>query len=292
MNHSFSSHLLENPQALIQRIESRLGGDAVRASWRETESGDGIRGSAVLFMLTRLPVEFSQKSELCLLLNKRSRHVLQPGDLCCPGGGLQTTDKFLSLLMNLPFSPLHQWGRWTRWRARDPRLARRIAVLMTTGLREAWEEMRLNPLAVSFLGPLAVQQLVVFERRIYPLVAWVPVYPRLKPNWEVERILHVPLRQLLDPKNYGCYRLTFKAGEESAPRRGDYPCFIHRGRQGTDILWGATFRITMDFLERVFGFRMPAMEELPVVKGRRGTTYLNGSVWSTGKHHEKAHSAK
>lgn len=226
------------------------------------------------------------------MLNKRSRHVLQPGDLCCPGGGLQNADRVISPLMYLPYSPLYKWSKWPDWRARHPRLARQVAVLMTTGLREAWEEMRLNPLAVSFLGLLAVQQLVIFERRIYPLAAWLPAYRELKPNREVERILYVPLRQLLDPRNYGRYRLTFKTGEESSQRREDFPCYIHRGRQGTDVLWGATFRITMDFLNRVFEFRMPEMEELPVVRGRRGTTYLNGSLWSAGNSVEKSHAKK
>ena len=48
----------------------------------------------------------------------------------------------------------------------------------------------------------------------------------------------------------------------------------------------------MDFLNRVFEFRMPEMEELPVVRGRRGTTYLNGSLWSSGNSVEKSHAEK
>jgi 8-oxo-dGTP pyrophosphatase MutT (NUDIX family) len=280
MDPALETQLLHNPSTLIHRIASRLGDNGVDENWRSEENNSHIKGSAVVFLLSQLRRRDSEKPELHLVLNKRSKHVLQPGDLCCPGGGLATSDHVMAPFMKLPFSPLSKWTGWRQWRARDPRTADRVALLLTTGLREAWEEMHLNPFSVAFLGPLPVQHLVLFERSIYPLVAWVPDYPRLTPNREVERIVHIPLRRLLKPQNYCCYRLAFKDDDGVAHRRRDFPCYVHHGRHGTDILWGATFRITMDFLKIVFGFRMPEMKTLPVIEGRRRMSYLNGSSWN------------
>jgi hypothetical protein len=113
----------------------------------------------------------------------------------------------------------------------------------------------------------------------------MPAYPHLRPNREVARIVNVPLRCLLDPGNYGRYRLSFKSGQAAVYHRNEFLCFIHHGRQGTEILWGATFRIAMDFLKIAFGFSPPAMDALPVVWGRRDATYLNGSVWESETGH-------
>ena len=279
MDQSNQSSMLTDPRKLIGQIESRLNNNGITASWLGADGHDGIRGSAVLFLLTQKQAAPSRAPEPCLLLNKRSQQVLQPGDLCCPGGGVAASDKVLWRLMHLPFLPLRKWPQWPRWRIEHREIARRLALLLTTGLREAWEEMRLNPLKVVLLGPLPVQQLILFERRIFPLAAWVQPQQRLKPNWEVERIVHVPLRRMLDPGNYGRYRLTFNSGQGKIPRKNDFPCFVHQGGQGNEILWGATFRIAMDFLKLVFGFSLPDMETVPVIRGNRGKTYLNGSLW-------------
>lgn len=271
--------IVNSPDEMIRRIALRLRATDIANNWTGARDNGGGRGSAVLFVLTRHKSDRSGRTETCLLLNKRSRRVLQPGDLCCPGGGVATTDKALATIMRLPFSPLYKWSHWQRWRAEHPETARDLAVLLTTGLREAWEEMRLNPLKVSFIGPLPVQRLIMFKRQIFPLAVWVPSYPHLRLNWEVERLIHIPLRRLLDPGNFGCYRLTFKSKGDDVRRQNEFPCFIHQGRQGTEILWGATFRITIDFLKRVFGFNLPNMSSLPVVQGKRGKTYFNGSLW-------------
>jgi 8-oxo-dGTP pyrophosphatase MutT (NUDIX family) len=271
--------ILNNPRDLIRNIASRLNGHLIAANWLEADGSGGGKGSAVLFLLTQQRTGLSGAPEPCLLLNKRSQRVLQPGDLCCPGGGVATTDKILWRLMHLPFSPLYQWSQWPRWRVEHPEIAQHLALLLTTALREAWEEMRLNPLKVTFMGLLPVQQLILFKRQIFPLAAWVPSFQRLKPNWEVERLIYIPLRRLMDPGNFGRYRLTFKNSQSGDQRQNDFPCFIHQGKQGTEILWGATFRIAADFLKLVFGFSLPDLDTLPVVRGKRGKTYLNGSLW-------------
>ena len=57
----------------------------------------------------------------------------------------------------------------------------------------------------------------------------------------------------------------------------DYPCFVHEHPDGHEVLWGATFRITMVFLEIVFGFKPPVMESLPIVHGSLDENYLTGN---------------
>jgi 8-oxo-dGTP pyrophosphatase MutT (NUDIX family) len=228
--------------------------------------------------LSRHRFEGQGDLEPCLVLNKRSQRVLQPGDLCCPGGGVEPRDWLLSQVLRWPFSPLFRWPPWRHWKEQDPQLARGLSLMLGTGLREAWEEMRLNPLRVKFLGPLQVQRLIMFQRSIFPLVCWVPTIDGLQPNWEVERIVLIPLRHLTQTHRYGRYRLRFVADGVETQRKEDFPCFIHQGRNGKEVLWGATFRITMDFLERVYGFQPPDLDTAQVVSGRLGPTYVNGSI--------------
>jgi hypothetical protein len=280
MKQTYRHFLLKNPRKLIGHIESRLDVKGTAANWIRA-ADDDIKASAVLFLLTLYRTDYRREPEICLLLNKRSHRVVQPGDLCCPGGGMVLWDKLFSGLIPLPVSPLRQWPHWLRWRLKHPQTAHRMMLVLMTGLREAWEEMRLNPLKVLFLGPLPIQQLTLFRRRIYPLAAWVPFYPRLRPNREVARIVNVPLRCLLDPANYGCYRLSIQSGPTAIHRREDFPCFIHQDALGQEILWGATFRIAMDFLKIAFDFAPPDVEGLRVVWGRRDEAYLNGSIWDS-----------
>lgn len=270
------------PRALIQTVGLRLSENGVADSWDTGREVDGVKGSAVLFLLTTCRDSIDGPDEPCLLLNKRSREVLQPGDLCCPGGGVEKKDKLLSHLLQWPSSPLQKWDQWRQWKTAYPQKTAKLSLLLATALREGWEEMRLNPLSVSFLGPLPVQRLVMFKRHIYPLVGWTAPRQHLKPNWEVERIVHVPLSQLVNPANYARYRLSFFNRGVETRRKEDFPCFVHRGRGGEEILWGATFRIVMDFLKLIYGFDFPDLSNSPIIERRLGEAYLNGSLAQTG----------
>ena len=277
MEHSASPHIQTDKKGLMQTIRHRLDGEALTDSWGDPMVRGKIKGSAVLFLLTLRKSGPNGSYEPCLLLNKRSAKVLQPGDLCCPGGGVAPLDRVLSAALHLPLSPLGKWPAWRKWKRSDRQKANGLALLLATALREAWEEMRLNPLKVSFLGPLQVQRLIMFNRRIFPLAGWVPRDQNLVPNWEVARIVHIPLRRFFETRRYARYRLTFNTAEGQAQRKEDFPCFIHNGCEGDEILWGATFRITVDFLQRVFGFIMPDLGTAPIITRRLGSTYFNGS---------------
>lgn len=211
-----------------------------------------------------------------LILNKRSERVKQPGDLCFPGGRVApVVDRWLARVLVLPGFPLRRWPCWASWRQTRRRAATRLALLLAASLRESFEEMRLNPLSVAFLGPLPGQHLVMFRRIIYPMVGWVPRQKRLKPNWEVDRVVRIPLESLLEPGNYACYRVRFAGARDHSEQ--DFPSYVHRSETGIDILWGATYRIVTGFVERVFQFRPPPLQTRPLHHGTLQQRYLHGS---------------
>jgi hypothetical protein len=110
------------------------------------------------------------------------------------------------------------------------------------------------------------------------LAAWVPFQKWFRPNWEVERILSIPLRHLLDPKQYVRYRLTMPLSRSTgdAAQTREHPAFRFTAAHGTELLWGVTYRIIMSFLKCAFGFAAPAAEDLPLVQGSLGESYLTG----------------
>jgi 8-oxo-dGTP pyrophosphatase MutT (NUDIX family) len=262
--------LLERPDLLIARIAERLGDP----SPGETETGMGadLHPSVVLLVLGRGP------DGPGLVLNKRSRMVPQPGDLCCPGGGMMPrTDAALSRLLFLPGSPLRRWPGWERLRERRPAAARNLARMAAAGLREAFEEMRLNPLRVSLLGPLPPERLRMFRRVIHPLAVWTDGRLRLAPNREVERIVRIPLRHLLDPAHYARFRVSIARNGDAAPEVREFPCVRFADAAGEEILWGATFRIVSAFLREIFEFAPPPPEALPRIDGRLNRDYMTGN---------------
>jgi hypothetical protein len=235
--------------------------------------------SAVLFLIGMCRQANDLADTPCLILNKRSLKVKQPGDLCCPGGSISPRDALLAKLLYLPGSPLTRWPYWRTWQRYRRREAQTLAFLLAACLREGLEEMRLNPLGLTFLGPLPSQRLIMFQRVIYPMVCRIGRQKRFIPNWEVEKIVNIPFKDLLNPSLYGRYHVRIETSREQEihPDVKDFPCFIHHSGDGDEVLWGATFRITMVFLDIVFGFKPPDMESLPIVYRSLDKTYLTGN---------------
>ncbi len=279
MNIHTMQGLLQDSPRLIRHLQETLTRHmGHNVSDRLTQPAEG-KSSAVLLTLTCHRITPRKVPEVCLILNKRSPTVRQPGDLCYPGGGPAKQDRLWAGLLRLPHSPLTKWPAWPAWRLGHKDRVREISMLLATGMREAWEEMRLNPLQVSFLGSLPVQRLVMFDRLIHPMVGWLVPRQRFKTNWEVARIVYIPLRQLLTPQQYGRYRIKIAADDGQTLHSRDFPCFVHRDARGEEVLWGATYRITQDLLRIGFGFNAPAMDRLAVIKGRLDQAYLDGSRW-------------
>ncbi len=272
--------ILNDVEALPKRVEHRLREHAGQAPVFTDDILYSPRASAVLFLLgRRCPRDSGDDAGPCLILNKRSAKVSQPGDLCCPGGSIfPRLDVILARLLRLRGSPLVRWADWPEWRKRRPQEAFLLALLLATGLRESFEEMRLIPFGIRFLGFLPPALLVMFRRVIYPMVCWVSGQERFFPNWEVEKVVAVPLGNLLKPENYARCLMTMADSNDgrSAREIKEFPCFLHSRNGRIERLWGATFRITMSFLELVFGFTPPASHTLQTVAGTLGHRYLAG----------------
>lgn len=259
---------------------SRALYDSSRQALVDVQPGiDYRQASVVLFLVGDCPAEKGRRVEPCLILNKRSARVRQAGDLCCPGGGISPAlDRPAASILKLPGLPLSRWPYWRRLKQVDRN--GRLPLLMATAFREGLEEMRLIPLALEFLGLLPPQDLVLFSRRIFPLVCRVSWQRRFFPNWEVEKVVPIPLRHLLDANRYARYELAIDIKRPDGPplEKKRLPCFIHRYREGgREIFWGATLRIALQFLKIVYGFTPPQLESLPAVSGRLTHTYLTGT---------------
>ena len=112
-------------------------------------------------------------------------------------------------------------------------------------LREAHEEIGLDPGEVEVLGQLAPLATVSSGSRIMPFVGALARRPHLSPNpAEVARIFDVSLAELVSD---GIYR------EErwDLPGQGDRP--MHFFELEDETIWGATARILMELLELVVG---------------------------------------
>lgn len=284
---SVSKDLMADPAALRSRILEALYLDCDDSSIFQAENGAGAASSSVMLLLGEQPAGTGSPAsaghrgvEIALILNKRSRRVRQAGDLCCPGGAVEPQlDPYLAKLLLLPGSPLARWPHWSQYQNRECReSARLLALLLATGLRESWEEMRLNPLSIALLGTLPPQRLLLFRRIIHPMVGWVKWRQRFVPSWEVEKIVRIPLRTLLDPAHYACYRLHVPPRLEQRfnHHTQDMPCFLYQDGRQTEMLWGATYKIVMSFLARVFGFTPPEPGALPLVPGILDESYIYG----------------
>jgi 8-oxo-dGTP pyrophosphatase MutT (NUDIX family) len=110
---------------------------------------------------------------------------------------------------------------------------------LDAALREAREEIALDPARATVLGRLSETIVLVSAFRLTPWVASVPYpYPYAAAPGEVEAILEVPLAALIAP---GAHRIE---------RRIAYgmPVDVHYFTVGEDVVWGATARVLAELL--------------------------------------------
>ncbi len=113
--------------------------------------------------------------------------------------------------------------------------------LGSTALREAQEEIGLEPARVALLGTLEPVVTVVSNFTIVPFVGLLPVGPGLLlPNpAEVAEIIEAPLADLADPAIFHAEEWT-RAGRPHTVYFYDY---------GSSRIWGATARMLFALLE-------------------------------------------
>jgi 8-oxo-dGTP pyrophosphatase MutT (NUDIX family) len=117
--------------------------------------------------------------------------------------------------------------------------------LVATALREAEEEIRLDPDSVEVIGELDHLTTAISSVAIAPFVGALPGVPvGLRPaDAEVERILHVPLSELLEDGVF--HEEIWTLGERTRPMW----FFELEG----DTVWGATAALLRQLLGRVLG---------------------------------------
>ena len=272
--------LLNNSSRFLKHVTRVLGERLGQEKEMPNPEIEWQTTAGVLMLLGHNSPAPNSDGEPCLILNKRSLKVRQPGDLCFPGGGISLLfDSCLARFFSLPVASLGRWPYWPDWKQLHPGQARILSIIWATGLRESFEEMRLNPFGVKFLGPLPPQSLVMFKRTMYPMVGWINRQKRFFPNWEVEKVIYVSFRDLLNHDLYGRYRLKMghSTGKDGIVPMQDFPCFRLQNQEAGEILWGATYRITMNFLKLVFDFTPPDLKSLPVVEGSLDENYVTGN---------------
>jgi 8-oxo-dGTP pyrophosphatase MutT (NUDIX family) len=111
-------------------------------------------------------------------------------------------------------------------------------------LREAHEEVLLDPVLVDVHGELATMSTLVSRSHIVPVVGHVAGRPELRPGTtEVDRIFTVPLVDLLRP---GVYH-----EERWSSRPVEWPVVFFELEEET--VWGATGRMLVDLLSVALG---------------------------------------
>jgi 8-oxo-dGTP pyrophosphatase MutT (NUDIX family) len=192
-------------QELRHRIAREHGNGASRAlALRWLHGDEGARSeplerrpAAVLVGVVERPVGPA------LLLTQRPHHLRDhAGQICFPGGRVEPED----------------------------------ASIAAAALREAEEEIGLDPQQVELLGELQPYDTVT-GFRIHPVVGWIepPIDLELDPR-EVDEVFEVPLQFVLDPGNHR--RQSYRRGLLT---RGYY-VLPYQGR----FIWGATAGILVN----------------------------------------------
>lgn len=111
--------------------------------------------------------------------------------------------------------------------------------LERTALREAWEEVGIEPNSVSVIGKMARLDLISWFR-VTPVVGVIGTPLNLKINdMEVARAFTVPLDWLADPDNFELRPRQIEGASIQVPYYREYD---------GEVIWGATAKITQEFL--------------------------------------------
>jgi 8-oxo-dGTP pyrophosphatase MutT (NUDIX family) len=164
------------------------------------------RGAAVL-----MPI-FELDGDLHVVYIRRSDHVeSHRGQVAFPGGRVDPNDE----------------------------------TLLHTALREAQEEVGIEPSSVDVLG--AIDGAVARTSEIYvtPFIGVIPATQGLRADpKEVAAIFFVPMSALEDSSYRGTYRFRRDSGEVS-----EHPAIFYNDQ----VIWGLTLRFTEEVMRRMNG---------------------------------------
>jgi len=240
------TRLAEHPHDFLERR------DVIR---RESKNGVRFATSGVLML-----IRYNESDVPEVVLTKRSKHVVQPGDLSFPGGHVSRRDHCHGALVSWGLSPLVRGRGLSAGRRATGRQGFRIAAdYLATALREAWEETGLPHRSVTYLGSLPAYGLTSFRRVIYPSVGLLEGDWSININWEVEKLVYASFDQFLDEKNYHWIDFAVPDDIKEASGRDEwrFPALVINDTDGREILWGATFHVILTFLYIVLGLSFP-----------------------------------
>jgi 8-oxo-dGTP pyrophosphatase MutT (NUDIX family) len=130
------------------------------------------------------------------------------------------------------------------------RFDRRDPHLLAAALREAYEEVGIEPQAVDVLGSFEPRRTYSTDILVTPFIGMVHGSPELRPDpKEVAEIFDVPIRALSDRRYYGRYAASSDDGSSS-----DRPAILYNGQ----VIWGLTYELTLRFLELMPSLLRPA----------------------------------
>ncbi|MCX5906106.1 MAG: NUDIX domain-containing protein [Deltaproteobacteria bacterium] len=196
----FPKHVIDSlAKAPVDYLEQLAFIDKHKESKTPWEAG------GVLLLLSSLEKgswEGGASGEYAFLLNKRSKKVRQAGDLCAPGGGIHPyLDRVLQWLLSWGLIPLGKAGGLEPAKQRGEEINKKVLLFLANALRESWEEIRLSPFNVEFLGALPTYGLHSRRWFIFPVVGRVKRSWKPKLSWEVEKIVSIPLKTFYQPEN-------------------------------------------------------------------------------------------
>ena len=224
--------------------------------------------------------QFGQNnSEYVFQLIKRSDKVSQAGDISFPGGSLNpVTDRILSNIFTTGLFPSLYDQILSASVHKNKTTVTLIRLFLVNALREAWEEIGLNPFNINFLGALPCYSLTLFTRTIFPLVC-LSIKPfEFKLNQEVEKILEIPVSTFFDVSRYALLEIEIPPGKRTPACNKKYPCIVLADDQGKEeVLWGATFNVIMDFFRIISDDKLPHSSSPDIIKRVLPKNYISGN---------------
>jgi hypothetical protein len=281
--------ILRKREEFRERMIQRLGAnpcdyvEALRFVDSHSNDPEPWRIAGILLPLYFQPgegiPEGKEQGEYVFFLNKRSSRVQQGGDLCAPGGGIHLyLDWIIHKLLGTGMFPPGKGPGIEAAKKKGKETFGKILLFWGNALRESWEEMKLNPWNVEFMGPLPTYRLKSRKWILFPLVGRVKEGWRPKLSWEVEKIIRIPLKSFYEEENYALYslRLPEKLMRKGIPDPWEFPCLTYRIGEEEEVLWGATYHVIRSFLKIMVDDPLPAPNSQRVIRKALPPNYFSG----------------
>jgi len=276
-------NILQNKDMFPSFVAAKLAGIQIDYKEKYKQIKDSERTAfpslaAGVVLLLNYRELHNGKSEYVFQLIKRSATVSQAGDISCPGGILHPDDKIVSNSIAAEAVTSFYKRAAGRTIHKDKETIELIRIFLANALREAWEEIGLNPAVFSFLGALPCYSLSLIARTIFPLVCLIPEPYEFNLSSEVEKVLEVPVSTFFDGSHYALLEVVTSFEDTTTVHNSLFPCILLQDGGGKkEVLWGATFNIITNFLRILSGNNLPAPSSPQRIRKILSATYISGN---------------